>query len=161
MSTIKIEMAATHVTIYSKKSFEDVRAALESHVPQLDAALLTKVSDGDILEAIDEMHSAPTLSIFSSRDHGSLLQIVNLDRKAIQYEIGNPLTASKMTRHRISAGLYAPVRVLLRQDEDGEVAFEYDSPSTAFSQFQDPRLDQVAGQLDSDLETVLLNAAGS
>ncbi len=44
-----------------------------------------------------------------------------------------------MTRHRISAGLYAPVRVLLREDSDG-VAFEYDRPMTTFGQFADPDL---------------------
>jgi hypothetical protein len=33
-------------------------------------------------------------------------------RKAVQYEIGNPLTATRMTRHRMAAALYAPLRVL-------------------------------------------------
>jgi len=39
--------------------------------------------------------------------------------KAVQYEIGNPLTASKMTRHQLAAGLYAPLRVILYEDETG------------------------------------------
>jgi hypothetical protein len=28
----------------------------------------------------------------------------------MQYEIGNPLTAERMTRHMLAAGLYAPSR---------------------------------------------------
>jgi uncharacterized protein DUF302 len=51
-------------------------------------------------------------------------------RSAIQYDIGNPLTASRMTEHQLSAALYAPIRVLLRESpEEGVVAFEYDRPA--------------------------------
>jgi hypothetical protein len=42
-----------------------------------------------------------------------LLQISGKRRKALQYDIGNPLTASKMTRHQPPAALYAPLRVVL------------------------------------------------
>jgi hypothetical protein len=34
-----------------------------------------------------------------------------------------------MTRHQLSAALYAPIRVLLRENSDGAVAFEYDRPA--------------------------------
>jgi hypothetical protein len=56
--------------------------------------------------------------------------------RAIQYDIGNPLTASRMTEHQLSAALYAPIRVLLRESpEEGVVAFEYDRPASVFGQF--------------------------
>jgi hypothetical protein len=45
------------------------------------------------------LEALPELSIFQSRDHGTLLQIAGLAQKAVQYDIGNPNTASKMTRH--------------------------------------------------------------
>ena len=50
----------------------------------------------------------------------------------MQYEIGNPLTASKMTRHQFAAALYAPLRVVLFEDEQGKGIFEYDKPSSFF-----------------------------
>ena len=62
-------------------------------------------------------NNGPKLSIFEERDHGALLQIVGNIRNAVQYEIGNPLTASKMTRHQLPAALYAPLRVVLFEDE--------------------------------------------
>jgi hypothetical protein len=71
---------------------------------------------------------APKLSIFEKRDHGTLLEIFGGRRNALQYEIGNPLTASKMTRYRLSAALYAPLRVVLFADEQGRGVFEYDKP---------------------------------
>ena len=74
----------------------------------------------------------PKLSIFEQRDHGALLQTFGGGRNALQYEIGNPLTASKMTRYKLSAALYAPLRVVLFEDERGKGVFEYDKPSSFF-----------------------------
>src|SRR5580704_2079418 len=113
--TIQIE----HVTIESKKSFDEVKAALESSVPQLDAGIFVLLQNGEIERARKRLENGPELAIFSSRDHGGLLQIAGQARKALQYDIGNPLTASKMTRHQLPAGLYAPLRVLLYENAQG------------------------------------------
>src|ERR1700735_4636047 len=113
-----------HVTIRSGKTFAAVRTALEALVPRLDDGFSTLLRFGLVDRARQELEAAATLSIFGSRDHGVLLAIAGLKRAAIQYCIGNPLTASLMTRHKISAALYAPIRVLLRENPEGEVAFE-------------------------------------
>jgi hypothetical protein len=64
-----------------------------------------------------------------------------------------------MTRHQLSAGLYAPVRVLPREDDHGEVAFEYDRPASVFEQFGSGNVDAVAQRLDCDLQSLLEAAA--
>jgi hypothetical protein len=46
-----------------------------------------------------------------------------------RYQIGNPLTASKMTRHQLAAALYARLRIVLYQDAVGGPIFEYDKPA--------------------------------
>lgn len=63
-----------------------------------------------------------------SSDRGELLRAYGLDLRALQYEIGNPVTASRMTRYRLPAALYAPLRVVLYADEQGRAVFEYDKP---------------------------------
>jgi uncharacterized protein (DUF302 family) len=148
-----------HVTIPSSKTFAAVKSALEALIPRLDDGIFTLLRYGESERALTELESSPTLSIFGSRDHGALLTIARLQRRAVQYDIGNPLTASKMTRHQISAGLYAPVRVLLREDNDGGVAFEYDRPVSIFGQFGNGRVDAVARQLDQDLQSALESAS--
>ena len=80
--------------------------------------------------------------------------------KAMQYEIGNPLTAERMTRHVLAAALYAPLRVVLYQDASGRAIFEYDRPSSLFGQFDHERMTQVARELDAELEAVLQAAGG-
>jgi len=149
--TISVE----HVTIPSRNSFDTVRAKLEALLPLIDDGIFTLLRFGQSQRALQELEAGPTLSILGFRDHGALLTVVGLQRRAIQYEIGNPLTASKMTRHHISAGLYAPIRVLLREDADGVVAFEYDRPASVFGQLGDDQLDVIARQLDQNLQAAL------
>lgn len=153
-------IAVEHIRIASDKPFEDVRRALEEGVPKVDPAIQEILRRGDRVGADAYDDFGPKLSIFLERDHGALLQIVGAKRNAIQYEIGNPLTASKMTRHRLPAALYAPLRIVLYEDDEGRGVFEYDRPSSLFGLFGDDRVTEVGRTLDADLETVLLRAAG-
>jgi hypothetical protein len=155
-TTIQVE----HVKIQSRKSFESVKMELESLVPQIDGGIFLLLSTGEAERARDELEKGPTLAIFGSLDYGALLAIYGLRQKAIQYHIGNPLTASKMTRHQLSAALYAPICVLLREGVSGDAVFEYDRPKSVFGQFNDPGVDAVAEKLDQDLQAVLQKAAG-
>jgi Domain of unknown function DUF302 len=153
--TITVE----HNNIESAKSFADVRAALERSVPHLDPSLVKALDDGDVERADREKKEGPELSIFQVRDHGALLKIAGKARNALQYEIGNPVTASLMTRHRLSAALYAPIRVVLYENDAGHGVFEYDQPSTTFGQFGDEQVTAVARGLDAALARALLGAA--
>ena len=147
-----------HVTIHSSKDFSAVKSKLEGTIPRIDDGIFTLLRYRESARALQELEALPALSIFGFRDHGAVLQVAGLQRQSIQYDIGNPLTASKMTRHALSAGLYAPIRVLLREDSDG-VTFEYDRPLTTFGQFANPQVDEVAQKLDQDLLAALENAA--
>lgn len=149
-----------HVILSSAKSFEAVRSALEASVPVIDLDYARLLKAGMVDEARHLLERQAPLSIFGSRDHGDVLLTAGLRRKAVQYDIGNPLTAASMTRHDLSAALYAPIRVLLREDDEGHVAFEYDRPVSTFGQFGNPQVDGVAGKLDELLRAVLTAAAG-
>ncbi|WP_186041510.1 DUF302 domain-containing protein [Burkholderia gladioli] len=148
-----------HVTIRSSKSFREVQEKLVSLAPRIDDGIFTLLRYGESERALRELEACAPLTIFGQRDHGALLAIAGLSRRSIQYDIGNPLTASKMTRHELSAGLYAPIRVLLREDVDGGVGFEYDRPASVFGQFGNDAVNAVAGQLDRDLQALLEAAA--
>lgn len=153
--TITIE----HITIKSNKSFADTKSTLEKSLTRFDDGIFTLLRFGQAERALDVLEKSEDLMIFGFRDHGGLLSIYGLKCKAVQYDIGNALTASKMTRHQLSAGLYAPLRVYLRENSEGEVAFEYDSPINLFGQFRDSDVDSVAKNLETLLETTLRKAA--
>ena len=153
--TIPVE----HVRISSERSFAEIRQRLEETLPRLDTTIAVALGSGDQKRATDYEVNGPKLSIFEQRDHGALLQIVGRKRNALQYEIGNPLTASKMTRHKLPAALYAPLRVVLFEDGRGNGVFEYDKPSSFFGQFGDERVTEVGRDLDVELEAALRKAA--
>ena len=90
--------------------------------------------------------------LFATRDHGKLLRLFGQQRKAVQYVVGNPLFAVEMTRQAIGASLYAPLRVLICEAEDGKTCIEYDKPSSLFGQFGDERVGRMAAALDQKLE---------
>jgi uncharacterized protein (DUF302 family) len=152
-------IAVEHVRISSGRPFAEVRRKLESEVPKLDPCIAVALRSGDRQGADDYEKNGPKLSIFGVRDHGSLLKIVGGPRKALQYAIGNPLTASRMTRHQLPAALYAPLRVVLFEDEQGRGTFEYDRPSSFFGQYGDERVTEVGRYLDATLEAILRSAA--
>jgi len=149
-----------HIKIESSKPFAEVKAALEELVPPLDPEVPEALRQGDIGRAKEALQRGPELAIFGARDHGGLLRVAGLARKAVQYDIGNPLTATRMTQHQLPASLYAPLRVLLYENEIGRAVFEYDRPSSLFGQFGDERVTAVGCELDAKLESVLVKAAG-
>ena len=152
-------IAVEHIRISSRRSFEEVRRRLEGTVPRLDASITHVLRGGDQKSATAYEENGPKLSIFEQRDHGSLLQTCGGGRNALQYEIGNPLTASKMTRYKLAAALYAPLRVVLFEDEQGNGVFEYDKPSSFFGQYGDERVTEVGRYLDVELEAALRKAS--
>jgi Domain of unknown function DUF302 len=155
----KQTIAVEHVRIESGKAFADVRAALERTVPHLDPSLVKALNEGDVERVAREKKDGPELSIFLVRNHGALLKIAGKERNALQYDIGNPVTASLMTRHRLAAALYAPIRVVLYESDAGKGVFEYDQPSTTFGQFGDEQVTAVARGLDAALTRALTKAA--
>jgi Domain of unknown function DUF302 len=152
-------VAVEHIRIESVKSFADVRAALERSMPRLDPGLIPAMDKGDVGRANRFKEQAPELSIFQVRNHGALLKTIGAARNALQYDIGNPVTASLMVRHRLAAALYPPIRVALYENDAGHGVFEYDQPSTTFGQFGDDQVTAVARGLDAALAHALLGAA--
>lgn len=156
---VRRDISVEHIRIRSERSFAEVRKAMDVLVPMLDPKLIETMSRGDRAAVSEYEKNGPKLFRFFERDHGVILAIAGRARNAIQYEIGNPITASKMTRHQLGASLYAPLRVTLYESEEGGAVFEYDLPSSLFGQFGDERVREVGRYLDRELEAILVKAA--
>ena len=119
------------------------------------------IAGGDVEEVrakIEAMAGPSGFMLFGTQDHGTLLRLAGQKRKAIQYVVGSPLFALQMTQHGIRAGLYAPLRVLIYENEEGKTCVEYDKPSSLFGQFNDDRIASVASMLDRKLEALVAAA---
>jgi uncharacterized protein (DUF302 family) len=155
----------THVRVCSEKRFGEVTGDFERQLGKFDPTDLQSLA-ADAERAVDArariqgMAGSSGFMLFGTTDHGSLLTLVGGQRKAVQYLLGNPLIAIEMTRHNLSAGLYAPLRVLVYQDDGRRTCLEYDQPSSLFGQFNDDRIASVAELLDRKLEDLIARAVG-
>ena len=151
-----------HVRLAIDKPFEDVAKAFERQLGRFDPNVvysLTASVDTEQAKAKIEAMAGPSgFMLFGTNDHGALLRIVGQKRKAIQYVVGNPLFALQMTQHDIRASLYAPLRVLQYENEEGKTCVEYDRPSSLFGQFGNAWIAPVASMLDWKLEDLVTTA---
>lgn len=154
-------LAVEHRVLRCARPFDEVHRALIAAVP----ALKPEVSEILVRGQKDKIGVArrdwPKLWLFLTRNHGELTAADGRNLKGMQYEIGNPLTAERMTRYALAAGLYAPLRVMLYEDDFGTAIFEYDLPSSLFGQFGDERIADVGRELDAELEAVLQAVSGA
>lgn len=155
--TLSIE----HRALQCARPFDEVHRALVDSLPALKPEVSDILVRGEKEKVAIARRDWPRLWLFLTRNHGELTAVDGQTSKAMQYEIGNPLTAERMTRHDLAAGLYAPLRVMLYEDKSGKAIFEYDLPSSLFGQFGDERITQVGQELDAELETVLQAASGA
>lgn len=150
-----------HTTIQCNRTFEDTRSALEASLPPINTTYSTLLAAGDVVGALQALESLPPLNTFivPARNFGNLLRTLNRTEKAVQYDIGNPYTATRMNYFELGISLYAPIRVLLREKE-GVAIFEYDRPRSTLGQFGSARVDEIARDLDHNLTALLMDAAG-
>lgn len=151
-----------HVRLETNKPFEEVARAFERQLGTFDPDVRRAATESGDTEAakakIEAMAGPSGFMLFGTQDHGALLRLAGQKRKAVQYVVGNPLFALQMTQHDIRAGLYAPLRVLVYEDDRGKTCLEYDKPSSLFGQFNDDRLAPVVSMLDRKLEALLAAA---
>lgn len=148
-----------HIRIATPRPFDDVKAALESRLGRLSddiRALLRQDRLEEVREALTKAAGENGLAIHYIGPHGDWLALQGQRRRATAYLIGNVLYAVQMTSVKLAAGLYAPLRVVLYENDNGGSTFEYDLPSSQFGQFGEPEIDRIAAILDERLRTLLL-----
>jgi uncharacterized protein (DUF302 family) len=156
-------ISVIHVTESRKCDFETFVRRFEGLLGVHDASayrseLANKGLSGAAAAILKGQEGSSGLMLFSTYDHGKLLNIQGAKKTARQYVVGNPLHAARMTAHDIRAGLYAPLRVLVYVDRQDHVAVEYDLPSSLFGQFENEKINEVARELDRKLSDLIFNS---
>src|SRR5205085_12025537 len=109
------------------KPFGDVTTAFERQLGRFEPGVYQALAAGGDAEGarakIEAMAGPSGFMLFASHNHGALLRLAGQQRKAVQYGVGNPLFALQMTQHDIRASLYAPLRVLIYQNDEGRPAW--------------------------------------
>ena len=92
-------------------------------------------------------------------DHGEWLETAGINRRALRVILGNPLIAITMIRHDLTAGLFAPVELLLLEEEHGRSSLTYIKPSSLIVVDDNPPLQEAALALDEKLGALVAKVA--
>jgi uncharacterized protein (DUF302 family) len=151
-----------HVRVVADKPFDQVIKSFDQQLGQFNPEIYKSLAAGEDTEEarakIEAMVGPSGFMLFRTSDHGALLRLAGQKKQAIQYLVGNPLFAIQMTQHDIRASLYAPLRVLIYQNEQGKTCVEYDKPTSLFGQFGNAKVTEVATMLDRKLEQLVAKA---
>ena len=139
----------------SDKSYDELVAALLGDVGD------TPVRIDDIAETFTgwesyqaevESHAGPSgFMLFGLLDHGGWIKKAGIDRKVLRATIGNPVIAITMLRHDVTAGLFAPVELLVLEEDDAHSSLIYVKPSSLMVVDDNPDLLAAAQKLDEKL----------
>jgi uncharacterized protein (DUF302 family) len=98
-------------------------------------------------------------TIFAEFDHSLWIRAYDLNRRVLRVILGNPLIAITMLREDISAALFAPVELLLT-DNDSGATIQYVQPSSLIVIKNNPPLLKAAQALDEKLAALVSAVSG-
>ncbi|KQH79758.1 hypothetical protein AO501_13620 [Mycobacterium gordonae] len=154
MSASETPFQGVRVRYDSAKSYDELVTALLADIGDQPVPLaeVTKPSDSwRSYQAGVEPHVGPSgFMLFALIDHGSWLPNAGIDRRALRVILGNPLIAITMLRHDVTAGLFAPVELLILDEPNGS-SLTYVKPSSLMVVEPNPELLSAAEQLDAKL----------
>jgi uncharacterized protein (DUF302 family) len=97
--------------------------------------------------------------LFKLFDHGAWISKAGIDRKVLRVILGNPLIAITMLRHDVTAGLFAPVEMLLVDEGRGRSSLTYVKPSSLMVVEPNPELLSAEEELDAKLAALATKVA--
>jgi len=124
-----------------------------AHEPITQAEFATQVQQRFVGES--------DFMLFAEFDHGGWLSKFDIHRAIVRWILGNPLIAITMIRHDITAGLFAPVEVLIAENLDLKGAtLTYVRPSSLMVTSENLPLKEAAEKLDAKLDALIARVTG-
>jgi hypothetical protein len=159
MKAVRYDHSMTRIDLSTGMAFDEFRAAFESAAPPVDRdAVLRIAAEGgtwdDVLAAA-AANAPHDLMVYAVIDADELLSLAGHSTRAVEYLLGNHTIAETMFRHDPRALLYAPLRVLVYSDANGDAVFTMDKPSTAFGSLGIAAVTEVGLGLDRKVANLL------
>ena len=155
---LTIPFEGVRIRYAGDKPFDALFRALLDDVgdtPVAIEAIAAATPDWESYQRRVQEHVGPSgFMLFGSFDHGAWIAKAGIERKVLRVIIGNPLIAITMLRHDVTAGLFAPVELLLL-DEGAGSSVTYVQPSSLMVVDQNPALRDAARELDAKLAALI------
>ena len=147
------------VDVSTGVEFGKFRAAFEEAAPPFDPATVSEIvgrgGTWDEVLAAAAINAPNDLMVYATIDALPLLSLAGHTTQAVEYLLGNHTIAETMYRHDARALLYAPLRVLIYPDADGNAVFSMDQPSAAFGSLGIADVTKVGQSLDRKVVNLL------
>jgi uncharacterized protein (DUF302 family) len=151
----EIPFTGVRLRFDSSKNFDELVDALLSDVgekPVMIDDIAINFESWDAYQEKVESYVGPSgFMLFGLLNHGGWIKKVGIERKALRVIIGNPLIAITMLRHDLTAGLFAPVELLLVEEDNSRSSLIYVQPSSLMVVETNPPLLAAARELDAKL----------
>lgn len=154
----------TRVVITADRSFDQVVASLaclvgQRPIEQFSELARTAESREAFEHAVHLFVGESDFMKFGEFNHGTWLKLFGIQRRVVRWIFGNPLIAFTMIRHDVTAGLFAPVEMLITELDDGAgAALIYVLPSSLMVIEDNPPLQAAADALDQKVAALVEQA---
>jgi uncharacterized protein (DUF302 family) len=139
----------------SAKGYNELLAALLADIGEKPVEIneLARATDDwqSYQDKVEPLAGPSEFMLFSLIDHGAWITKAGIDRKVMRVVLGNPLIAITMLRHDVTAGLFAPVELLVVDEGEGRSSLTYVKPSSLMVVEPNPELLSAAEALDAKL----------
>ncbi len=147
----------------STKSYDELIAALVADIGDQPVPIAELVGTSDDWESfarrVESYEGPHGFMLFALVDHGAWIAKAGIERRALRVILGNPLIAITMLRHDVTAGLFAPVEILILDEPNGS-SLTYVKPSSLMVVERNPELLSAAEQLDAKLAALATRVTG-
>jgi Domain of unknown function DUF302 len=147
------------IDVFTGLEFDGFITAFEKAAPPFDPAsvraIVERGGNWDDVVAAAASDAPNDLMVYAKIDALPLLGLAGHTNKATEYLLGNHTIAETMFRHDPKALLYAPLRLLIYADADGNAVFSMDQPSAAFGSLGIADVTQVGELLDRKVVNLL------
>jgi uncharacterized protein (DUF302 family) len=155
------------IRITTPRSFDDVLTRLRqligtAAVEQVSAAMqqLGGPSQENFETVVRSQLGPSEFMLFHEINHSQWLPLYGVTQRVLRLIFGNPVIAFTMMRDDLTAGLFAPVEVLLVEHDNGQgCTVVYNLPSAQVAA-EDPSLLPAARELDNKLNALISDATG-
>jgi uncharacterized protein (DUF302 family) len=151
------------VTIQSDHPFDVVLGALlddigHTPVPPNDVAAANETWAS--YEAAMTTHLGESgFMLFATIDHGAWISKQGIGKKSVRVVLGNPMIAITLIKHDLTAGLFAPVELIITEGANGNGQIDYLRPSSLLLHASESLM-SAAVVLDEKFSHLVRKAAG-
>jgi uncharacterized protein (DUF302 family) len=154
----EIPFQGVRIKFDSNKCFGEVVRALLMDVgekPLMIDDLPAKFESWESYKAEVESHAGPSgFILFAVMNHGAWIKKVHIQKKVLRLIIGNPVLAITMLRHDLTAGLFAPVELIVIEEGPDRSSLTYVRPSSLMVIETNEPLLAAAKELDAKLQAL-------